>query len=233
MLYAKLGKRDELRVVCGACGNGLAWIVEGDFGRAESTAADPAPAVPSRRVYRHVLIPEGWFPDTGGVWRPSQRARRQFRRGLPPRNRRPPKFEVKVLKEDRGDPDARDELGRRRSGFVLTVLPAEMVCLYCDMRQTLDAETLRAEPFMPPVDQHLMVGNGPMVRLGLYPGSVPMAYRRVRDAKTKRWTAKFVYTWLSYGPYLEFGRQALGTQRSMPVDPGPSAVAESEEPNID
>jgi hypothetical protein len=83
MLYAQLGKRDELRIVCGACGNGMAWITEAIIGRVRLTKADWEPSAPPRPPYRYVFIPEGWFPAADGVWRPSQRARRQLRRGLP------------------------------------------------------------------------------------------------------------------------------------------------------
>jgi hypothetical protein len=204
MLYAKRAKRDELRIVCGACGNGLAWIVGGIVPPANSSKVDVDPAAPARRFDEHVMIPEGWFPDTEGVWRPSQRARRLLRRGLPPQNRRRPKPEVRRLKEHGTNEDARDEWRRHRFGFVLTVLPVEIMCLYCDMRQALDAEALKVDGIrMPPDELALMAANGPKVRLGLYPGSLPFEYRRVQDAKTKRWTAEFVGSWLSYRFYLE------------------------------
>jgi hypothetical protein len=100
------------------------------------------------------------------------------------------------------------------------------------MRQALDAEALKADPFVlsssdPAELQAAMVAHGPVVRLGYYPGSFPMPYQRVQDPKTNRWTADSQLS-SGYRRYLELRGEESSTRESAPVDPAPSAVAESE-----
>src|SRR4051794_40769229 len=193
MLYAKLAKRDPCRIVCGACGNGLAWVTLSISGHEKLTEDDLKPSTPPRPVTRYVLIPEGWFPDAEGVWRPSQRARRQIQRGLPVENRRRPAFDVKFWRE-RGGLKRKEDDSLYRSGFLLMVLPSDVKCIYCHMRQTLDAEMLDATTFAfssgdPAEVQAEMVKMGPRPRRGFYPGAFAMPYRLIQDKQSKRWTA--------------------------------------------
>jgi hypothetical protein len=134
-MIARLSDKNPCRILCRACGNGLAWV----FSTADLSARDPKPRRPSA-ARRHILMPEGWAPDEHGVWRPTSRARRQLRRGYPIRNRR-------LARDTRDRTEARaDEEGRPfrpRFGNFLKHLPADAVCIYCAMRQTLDGRELR------------------------------------------------------------------------------------------
>ena len=236
MLYAKRAKRDPFRIVCGACSNGLAWISTSIIGRGEFTSEDvnsPTTQVP---VYRHILIEEGWFPDSARVWRPSARARRQLRRGMPVQNRRRPKSHVERWNEQ-GGPLRHWEDEQHRSGFLLTVLPVEIVCLYCDMRQVLDAKTLDAEEFaMPGLDAAALRAlnrfTNRNTRNCSYDGFVQISYRRVRIDAPRAWTVVSDLTRL-YLHYQDRMREAAGRGGVLPLAQGPSAVAEFGQPNID
>ena len=236
MLYAKLTKKNNFRVVCGACGNGLAYMALEPIGRYDVglSRTKPEPIVPmaSRDLYRFLLIGEGWFPDSNGVWRPSHRARRQIRRGFSPQNRRLPSEMARIDAKDEGVGQNRIT-ALPRSGFLLTALPAEIVCIYCEMRQVLDAETLKADAFAPPKEWEEaqlaeLQRSGSQPRKGFYPGSFPVLYYRVPEEKKP---------WLTY-PDMPLYLAEFGVRRKWyvrdgrwvddPVDDYRSAVAESE-----
>jgi hypothetical protein len=226
MLYAKLAKADRNRIVCGACENGLVWISEAfAFGE-----MPPSEGPESRSICRYVLIPEGWFPDADEVWRPSQRAKRQLRRGLPVENRRRPQFDIKIWSE-RGGLKRAGGAGQYRKGFILTELPAEIVCIFCEMKQTLDGQMLKADPLLSSAERRaslraeaVRMGSDP--RRGYFPGAFFMPYWRIRHPKTGRWMAIADLSWgyLSHRAKV----QSANSQRSDPVDDVQSAVAESE-----
>ena len=161
-MLARLSDRNPCRIVCHACGNGLAWV----FSTVDLSARDLKHLRRPSPPRRHVLMPEGWAPDKHGVWRPTSRARRQLRRGYPIRNRRLTRI-ARDRTEARTDGEGRPF--RPRAGNYLRVLPADAVCAYCSMRQTLDGRELMVTA----------ASGGPLESepgLRLYPGATPVQY---------------------------------------------------------
>jgi hypothetical protein len=229
MLYAKLAQRDDCRVVCGACGNGLAWISEA-LDHKKLTSAGPKNSTSPFPTCRNILIPEGWFPDADGIWRPSQRAKGQLRRGRPAQNRRLPKKIIEVFGRD--NTKGLWGSGQLRMGLLVAALPAEIVCLYCEMRQTLDADRLNAQGSADSAPNAAgiladLAKRGTEPRRGFYPGAFQMPYFRGQDPRTKRWIAVADQT-LALQWRREQAQRAGDSQHDESIDVGPSAVAESE-----
>ncbi len=144
-LEARLSKKDELRILCGACQKTIAYVREllderGDWSR-------------------HILLPEGWAQASGHVWQLSGHGRRQLQRGHRIANARRPES-VRRLSEEvaatpRPTPSGPIRLPHLKHAFrvgqLLTVLPVDLRCSYpsCWQRQTLDPAVLRVAPVDP------------------------------------------------------------------------------------
>ena len=84
-LPARLSRKDDLRILCGACKKTVAYVRE----------------LPDERGgwSRHVLLPEGWAQRPDGVWELSGHARRQLKLGHHPTNARRPESVRRQSKE--------------------------------------------------------------------------------------------------------------------------------------
>jgi hypothetical protein len=137
-LYARRAKKD-VAILCGACGQAL------------GSRYDPWQYEPDE-VQWHVFLPSGWTRRDDGVWVLSGHARRDMKRGKAlgtdgkpkayrPSASAPPtdRFNSYVTRPRPGE----RPMSRLR-GWLLTELPAEIVCFRprCEMRQTLDSDTL-------------------------------------------------------------------------------------------
>jgi hypothetical protein len=151
-LYARVSKKHELNVFCGACGKAIAGLLERPDGRGGWE--------------RIILLPEGWMRRQDGVWQLSGHARRQLKRGYPIADaRRPRSFFDQPTR-----PGSDGTSISWRYGKLLTELPVDIVCSYprCGFRQTLDPIRLDVVPARP--------DDGAWLVKSLFPGAVPRRY---------------------------------------------------------
>jgi hypothetical protein len=144
-LEARLSKKDELRILCGACQKTIAFVRELLDERGDRS--------------RHILLPEGWAQASDHVWQLSGHALRQLQRGHHITNARRPesvrRLSEKIASTPWPTPSGSVTLPHLkhavRVGQLLTVLPAELRCSFprCGQRQMLDPAVLRVAPADP------------------------------------------------------------------------------------
>jgi hypothetical protein len=151
-LYARLSKKLELNVLCGACGKTITGLLERPDGQGGWE--------------RMILLPEGWMRRPDGVWQPSGHARRQVKRGHPIADARRPRdyFDQRSRRGTDGPPIP------LRYRKLLTELPVDIICSYprCGFRQTLDPIRLDVVPARPEVGDGFVTSP--------FPGAVPKRY---------------------------------------------------------
>lgn len=134
-LKARLDSKNDQRVLCGVrrCGQQIAQVEDyPDVGM------------------RELAFSPGW-KDYQGIWRLTTHASKQIKRGYSPMHRRLDMSVAAILGLGQ---DPTRPYGHARRGLRLvhqpSHLPATVACPKCGFVQTLDPETLRVEPRLPP-----------------------------------------------------------------------------------